>query len=559
MALPGNLTLTSVLRFPPLTRHFTWRHIVIRSSASGDLIPTGTAPEGLGLLTILRFFIRNLGWIILGGVLGLAAAFAYCKVAAPSYASDSEIMVMRKVGVTADNDAAGEVSLSEEVLATHLQLIRSPRVVSKSLKATGLDQATSVQDALEDDLTPTDYVIENLQTHKGGEGSGRTAQVLHLRFRHSDPDDCQAILLALLDGYRNFLTESAAHRQQEAMTLAVKKRDESARAVAASEAEQKDLRQKSPGLWKGDESVSGPRQSAEAFEAELAKLKIEQADLEVRLAGIKKLVPEKPTMATWKQLLPLVEQEHFDRLVSMMTVGNTDNEHDYSMKAEYGQILSLRVERTKLLTRFDEAHPRVKQVDNAIREIERFLNQRGDTAVASVDPETVVRSYVTFLQTRLEQVRQKRLNTQEFLTEAVREAKANIEYELSEKTLIEQLTQQRLTLAEHQKLVDDLELASKSEGFVIETIAPPKHGEQVSPKPMLFLPLGLILGSGLATALVFLRDDTLNFRDFQGFDDNGDGGESGRRVADSRRELTNVTVATRVSRPKKRAGSIPHS
>ena len=528
---------------------------MIRSNASGELIPATAAPEGLGLLAIFNLFRRNLLWIMLGGAIGLAAAFAYCKMAAKSYASDSEIMVMRKVGVTADNDAAGEVSLSEEVLATHLQLMRSPKVVTRSLKDSMLDQAKSIQDALEDDLTPTDYVIENLQTHKGGEGSGRTAQVLHLRFRHSDPDDCQAVLLALLDGYRSFLKESSTRRNEEAMTLARQKREDSQQAVAQTEDEEKQLRRNAPVLWNGDVTVNGPRQSAEAFEAELARLKIEKADLEVRLDSLTAEIPNDATEATWKKLLPLVDQEHFDRLVAMLSVGSTDTEHQLSMNAEYNQLLNLRVRRTELLIRYDKAHPKVKQVDRAIEEIQRFLEQRGTKITATLDPQTVVTSYVSSLNSRLKQVRSKIVQIQSFLAEAVREAKAHIEYELNEKRLIDELARQRATLAEHQKLVDDLELASESEGFVTETIAPPKVGEQVSPKPLLFLPLGLIAGSGLATALVFLRDDTLNLRDFGHFVDDDEEVSGGRRVTERRRELTSVNVSTRVSRPKKKSHS----
>lgn len=479
-------------------------------NAKNDL--ADAAFESIGLLAIIQLVRNNVHWIVAGTVAGSVLAFAYCHFATRVYHSQSEILVMKKVAVTPrSHNSNDKQNVDEDVLATHLRILRSPKVVAHALEAAGLDQTPSVQTALEDDESPTEYVIRNLQTHKGGEGSGRTAQVLHLRLRHTNAADCQLILNAIVDAYRSFLKETNDRHNAEKLAVTRKKRGDAATELARTERTRREFHESSPFLWKGEESLNAPRLSAERLEAELTRLRMESIDVSSALVAIKTRARDKRDNArSYAELLPLVDPSHLDQLKLSLSLGHESTEHNVNVNTEYNQLLNFRIQRAELMTRYGAEHPSVVQLQRAIDETQRFLKQRKSARPATLDPKTVVVTYVSSLRSTLARLKRRTAETRKFLADAKAQAKTLIQFELRETGLLEQIAQQQTTLANHEKLVNDLELSTESNGFITKVIAPAQLGDRISPKPAMFLPLGAIIGCCFAIVIAILRDDAFD-------------------------------------------------
>jgi succinoglycan biosynthesis transport protein ExoP len=68
-----------------------------------------------------------------------ALALLYCYIASPRYESATQILVMRKdtsVVTSGASNSGGEPAVSEDILATHMQLVQSESIVGKALQQT---------------------------------------------------------------------------------------------------------------------------------------------------------------------------------------------------------------------------------------------------------------------------------------------------------------------------------------------------------------------------------------------------------------------------------------
>lgn len=74
--------------------------------------------------------------------------------------------------------------VAEDVLANHMEIVKSRRIVETALKRHGLLQLASIKAELEPDVDAAEYVIDHMQLKRGGEGSAKDARVLAITFDH---------------------------------------------------------------------------------------------------------------------------------------------------------------------------------------------------------------------------------------------------------------------------------------------------------------------------------------------------------------------------------------
>src|SRR5262245_8548598 len=246
-------------------------------------VPDDPGLPGLGALR------RHLWTLIVGFVVGVAGAWYYCQHATVQYQSAAQVLVMQRDANPPDEQstaATGTVDerVAKDLLGTHIQIIRSRKVLERALERGQLASLPSFQPALEEDQTPIEYLLENLRVAWGGEGQAQTAQVLNVAFLHTSAPDAAVILQAIIDSYQDFVREKFQDAGSQAAELIAKARDELAVDVAKKEGAYRPFRENTPRLLGDEESVNIHQARLKELETLLADQQVHQAQLEARAA-----------------------------------------------------------------------------------------------------------------------------------------------------------------------------------------------------------------------------------------------------------------------------------
>jgi uncharacterized protein involved in exopolysaccharide biosynthesis len=141
--------------------------------------PQMQGDQEAGLLDILAIVRRRRWLIVFGFVVGVGLGTLYFFKATPMYESKVEILVMPKdSNLPSQNGAGGsdfqQQSAGEDILATHIQLFQSPRVVQQAFEKNKLGSLPSLAEVIGEEDNPIKHIIENLEVTRGGEGKAKT-------------------------------------------------------------------------------------------------------------------------------------------------------------------------------------------------------------------------------------------------------------------------------------------------------------------------------------------------------------------------------------------------
>ena len=471
-------------------------------------------------------------WMLLsaGMVVCLAAAAAYFVLTPSKYESSASLLVMRRnPGMVSQNPSLqdSESKISEELLATQIEIIQGRDIVAAALKESGLDEAPSILAALEDDDTPTKYVLDNLSVTRGGRGQSKYAHVLDVAFRHSSPSDSQAVVQAVIERYEAFVDETFSDQTSEAETLIgdeVVKREEK---LTEAEAEFKEFIQDASVLWSGETVTNIHRQRYEEIQTELSLLAMSINETETRLEVVKEAIAEQ--RATGREItdlekLALIDEKNAERVGVMIAVqkGEAETAEFQSRqpermehaRSEYQALLALRMEEQTLLNDFGPQHPEVVSIRQQIRAAEDFIAGRAivlgvDQKESFATPTQLLDAYLVLLRRDLDSMKRREAELLKRADVEEREARLLASDEIEGESLRRRVLRQQELFDVVVEQLRDLQLANDNAGLVHETLAAPEFGEEVWPSlPICFL-LGAFSGAllgGFMALISELRD-----------------------------------------------------
>ncbi len=240
--------------------------------------------------------LRRQFWLIMACVgLGCTLGTLYWVNASGWYESSAKIIVSQRVSQLTSADSSNNLDQSmvdEDVLANHMEIVRSRRIVEFALKRHGLIDLESIKAELEPDVDPAEYVIDHIQLKRGGEGAAKDARVLSVSFEHTDPDDAKLILDAVMIEYQMFLGTQLTQAMSEAGRLVEKAQVDLEKALTDAQNEYVAARQNAPVLFQGAGSGNVFLEQYRRLHEELLTLDIQQSTVKTRLAKAKQLVQD---------------------------------------------------------------------------------------------------------------------------------------------------------------------------------------------------------------------------------------------------------------------------
>lgn len=490
---------------------------------------SGFSVGDFGLIDIWQIARRH--WLIVASslVMGIGLAVAYFVTATPKYESTAQVLVMRKdptlptTGAQASRD--DESKVSQDLLATHMQIVQSKRIVSQSLESQGLDQLPSILEVLKEDETPTDYVVDNLLVTLGGTGQAKTAHVINIAFQHTSPEESQGIVNAIVQTYKKFLEEKFQDVNKEAADLIVQAQTNLGDELEKAEATYQGFREKAPLLFNGDQVTNVHRARYDQIQQELSNLEVQITEGKSRLDVVQaELREQEANGATNLERLALIDEKNAQRIGILVTVeqGEADTaefqsrqpERMASATAEFSALLTLLAKEKTLLEDFGPGHPEVKSAREQINLMQKFLTEKAVTTgtirkETLLNPKDLVDAYVKLLRHDVVSLESRKNELMSLAMKEEEQAKTLVSLELDGETLRKDVTRKQELYDAVVDRLREINLAKDYGGFINEIIAEPELGEQVSPKLPLCLAVGvffgLVLGGG-GTALAEIRD-----------------------------------------------------
>lgn len=489
-------------------------------------------------LEILGIVNRHWLTLLVFVVLGWAGAMIYALLTPPTYESRSSVMLIPKdqnLAVRGYDTKTDSTQVSDDLFASHMMTVQSPRLVKTALEKKGLLELPSLLEKKHpNDLSTANTVIRNLYINRGGDGQTRDAQVMRIAFRHSNQADAQLVVQAIMDEFMYFLDIKFKDKNKEAADIIEKAKTDLEQGLAESREKFNQFQLNTPILFSPDHSTNIYRMQYEQMQTALTSLRLERSEVAARLDMVERQLKEidaKPVANEQEksnadlERMSLIDDKSAQRVGIFLQIFFSDAQtanfqEDQPVRfaqarSQYDGLLALRSKEKTLLDNYGANHPDVRAVQQQIKEVESFLNEQAkglSLEGTMVTPDKIVEGYVRLMRNDIAEFDMREKQLIEESAEAERMAKELIQFELEGESL-------RFAMEKQQDLYDatidrlrDINLGRDYGGYVNEILEDATVGEEVWPSNLICLALGTIAGLGFGSLIVTgleLRNRTL--------------------------------------------------
>ncbi|HWL08371.1 MAG TPA: polysaccharide biosynthesis tyrosine autokinase [Planctomicrobium sp.] len=479
---------------------------------------------------VIAVIRKNVPLIFFCGVLGILAGVTYWANAQDWYESKAKMLVTLKdmrSGSGERRDAAswGSDRIQDEVLANHMEIFSSRRIVGNALKRANWENLPGVVAQVTEDQDAIAYVIDSLTLSKGGKGTARTARSLNIAFRHTDPDESMIVLNSLVEEYEHFLNDQVNRIMSEANRLILQVQDNVEKDLKQLEESYVDARRNAPILYSGEGNGNVYLEQFRRLQDELMTVEIERSTVATRLQNVVDSINQiKAVNGDPLEMLALIDTDSLTRLGTFAGFSSAQTSEFQQAQAarlqeaqtKYGKLTNLQADLAKHEANFGPGHPVVENLRREIQLVERVLRDseratQYNPIFDKLTPELLLRAYTGFLQHDLAALNERKRQLDLLASEAETSSKSLIEFEMRDRMLLGEINRKQALFESIVNQLRDLDTAAGLSGYIHEVLEEPQLGESVWPKLSLCLAGGLLLGL-LAGASIALLSDQLDNR-----------------------------------------------
>ena len=340
----------------------------------------------------MRLLRRRWPLIAFGIAVGLAVAVAYQKNVAAVFSSNMKILIAQRsseltTSGTSRDGSIDSATLRDDLLATHIELMRSPRILNDAIELGQLDKLDSFIEARREGTSALSCLSGGIEVWLDWEGDTWGASVLQVTHSGPNPADSPVVLQAVYDSYRQYVRSQTRNVGEEAASLI---RD----AQVTNESELRDATKayqefvaSSDILLDGDELRSVPHERLKGIEQELTEIRsqLSYAKSRFEIVGDASTKDNSDELSDIEQLALLSAQE-IDRLKLFMEVTSGEvNTQRFQMdqplrsaalNTEYDKVLGLILREQALTADFGDDHPLVERVRDEIASVKKFIREK---------------------------------------------------------------------------------------------------------------------------------------------------------------------------------------
>ncbi len=466
-------------------------------------------------------------WVILGSMsLGLALASLYWSKARVWYESSAKVLVSQRDPNLASGASQGENMVDEDVLANHMEVVRSRRIIEGALKRHNLKELPSIMEHIAGtDMDSADYVIDHLKLSRGGEGTAKDARSLAIRFEHTEAEDSRLILEGIVVEYQLFLNEQLSKAMSEANNLVKEARDGLEKELSDVQQEFINARQNAPVLYQGENSGNMYVEGYRKLHEELLTLDIRESAIRSRLEKAKVVLNSRGQDGKIMiEDLGIIDTESLTRLgifagMQSNAAKGTPFLAEQADRVEQARLafdlIGMERDLKNLKAELGLKHPDVKKLEEQIAFITEKLAEREEGLKPTLDeveltPRGLLAAYVAFLEKDATEIAETRIELTTKMNDAEKLARQLVEYELKEGMIKSRVDRTQTLFDGLVEQLRGLDLASGMHGYIHELLESPRRGESIWPSLPLCGVGGLMLGlvAGLFASVLIDQLDT---------------------------------------------------
>lgn len=489
-----------------------------------------TVEHVVGVVHAWSFLRRRMVLLLLGLVAGTGVgAVYYFRFATPLYESQAQVLVIEKnAALPSDRGREGatvasdrNAQLQDNLLATHVQIMKSREVITKAIEEGQLKEIASVVAAIAADEDPVEYIQKQLEVAKGGDGEGKNASVIRARFRDPSPQDSERVLTAVVTSYQKYIGETVQGAAAEAVELIAQEKQHMRDELTRAEQAYHTFMESAP-LLSRDEKVRNFREERlSTVEKELSTIQLLITETQSRLQAVDEVQADRGNKLSALELLAVqIREKDVERMSLLLSVrqGRSDSEAfatrapdiSQAARAKYEQLLAARLEEKSLTRKYGKDHPHVRAIHEKIRLIESFVGDEksapADEVQAQVQPQELLAAHRLALESDLNELKKRERELAKVSVVEQKHSKEIINSEIQAKSLHDELTRVK---AEYDAVVArwrDVNLMESYGGFVTNVIRRVEPGVHVAPRLSLSLAIGAVMGALFAGMVAFVID-----------------------------------------------------
>lgn len=466
-------------------------------------------------------------WVILGSMsLGLALASLYWSKARVWYESSAKVLVSQRDPNLASGASQGENMVDEDVLANHMEVVRSRRIIEGALKRHNLTELASIMEHIAGTgMDSADYVIDHLKLSRGGEGTAKDARSLAIRFEHTEAEDARLVLEGIVVEYQLFLNEQLSKAMSEANGLVEEARDSLEKELSEVQQEFITARQNAPVLYQGENSGNMYVEGYRKLHEELLGLDIRESAIRSRLQKAKDVLNSKGQEGKILiEDLGIIDTESLTRLgifagMQSNAAKGTPFLSEQADRVEQARLafdlIGMERDLKNLKAELGLKHPDVKKLEDQIAFITEKLAEREEGLKPTLEeveltPRGLLTAYIAFLEKDAAEIAETRIELTTKMNDAEKLARQLVEYELKEGMIKSRVDRTQTLFDGLVEQLRGLDIASGMHGYIHELLESPRRGEEIWPSLPLCGVGGLMLGlvTGLFASVLIDQLDT---------------------------------------------------
>jgi polysaccharide biosynthesis transport protein len=444
-----------------------------------------------GSISLLQVAWKRKPLIALGAVLGLLVGWIYFLQRPAVYESGAQIKVERTYASGPIQGFEGSMVMYEDYLATQIEFIKSPKIISEAVHAGKLNELPSF--AGQSETATTNNIRGAFTVTRVMQSSTATpTNCLILSYRGPNSEDCATVLNQIIHSYEDYLKADRTKNQKKSYDDLWEMHKQLEIDLTKQTARLRELRDLSKVIRTKD-GTSLPLETLMDLQAQRSRVAVQRLETKMRLDAINEAVAKGADPTPYLDLV--TDKDKYNTNPAGETLQD--------------KLEPLLAREAKLLRQFGPELPEIKDIRAEMEVIKDVWQKRHPDAVPSApgmkavaaSPETVA-IFVKSLQAQLAffEFREKSLEKiEEKEAKTLREQGGISE---DEEMLRKEIEDKRELLRSYVKRMNEVDLVKDRGGIVVDRMAEPSAGYQVEPKatPILLAALvgGLLFGVGLA-------------------------------------------------------------
>jgi uncharacterized protein involved in exopolysaccharide biosynthesis len=428
-----------------------------------------------------------------GMALGLLVSAAIGALVPRTFQSTAQISIQKKraEGIDARN-------LAEENAAPPQDLLRSALIIDRAIQSKGL-AALDIEVPPDQDLS--EYIRNTLLIVPGKTpGLMTPSTVYKLSFRTRNPEDCQTVLTALLDTYKDFMDKKHQAVSQDTIELVLRDKRTLEKEIAEQDAAYRAFREKAPLLGKGRDGLELRQERLNSIQTRRSALLMQKIELEGQLAALENAIKDSQSRD-----LILAMLAEFIRKGDGVEAGR-DRQGSVS-----DQLLPLLMEENKLVQQKGASSPEVAEIRKRIANTRRLMVLPATAWTTASEAETKepidpVNLHVQLLKQKLHQVEVADGQLACVFQADQDEARRLAAFEIQNDTFRTRITMNQQLYEALVKRLNDVSLIRNVGGYQIELLEAPSVGKRVAPSMVIALAIGAVVGLFLGLVMACRAD-----------------------------------------------------